>query len=655
MSSFKSTDSSLEQVVVFVGAGISVSAGLPDFDTLREELYADVVHSMWLAPRTQRRITERLRALAPEYAVSLLDDDGKGPREYICERMQNARPSSEHFVLAEALRHGACVYTPNFDSLIESAVDFPVSIAIRRSLEDDPGSAHILKLHGTCPEIAVRAEDVMLSITGPWADRFLSDCRTADSHLVVWGYRGADPDLAPLVREGAALATQCTWIAFSQNDLDRVRTFIGNSDHTSVVCAHSQTGQARRLAAAILDPKGEVDLNIDDNRIEGSESHYSYVIRHRATKARALGHLGGVRIGRRAWWIALFSGDRAAVRPIGRSYLFDSRLVQTATLMCFPPVALRRPSNQLWNVILTAAEGRGARSTDDRLVRDVQVARRQLAAKEQRMSTEVAARAVSMMRRRGLLLRAQHALDELEQSIREHGEVVTATWRGRLAYERAIILRSRGEIDLAHRTLSSIDTENIAIVGANWSMWLEDEKCALAVWREDTVLARKHFSRAQELASAYGEHPRSTIDLAIRKLQIGVTEGCSYSEVTLGARNLEKLALRGGFLTPSRRAWLNGVKADAARRYGQYELAVKYYRRLQKSPDLMHHLGGVVGILACEKKILLDPIVEIVKATGDNSTTRIIEQFLQGTPSFDLESIRWYELLKSQRGFVFLS
>src|SRR5690348_3519579 len=150
---------SLERVIVFVGAGISVPAGLPAFEQLRAELFDRVTHGVWMTPGMRRRVAARLRTLAPEYAVSLLDDDGRAPRDYICQRMQGACPTTEHQLLATALRHGACVYTPNFDPLIEAAADADTSIAIRRSADDLPGEARLLKLHGTCPDIVVRAEE----------------------------------------------------------------------------------------------------------------------------------------------------------------------------------------------------------------------------------------------------------------------------------------------------------------------------------------------------------------------------------------------------------------------------------------------------------------------------------------------------------------
>lgn len=649
-----SKDDLLADIVLFVGAGISVPAGLPAFEQLRAELFDQIVQWAWMAPGTRRRIAARLRALAPEYAVSLLDDDDRGPREYICQRLQGATPSAEHKLLAVALRHGAQVYTPNFDSLIETAVGDEAAVAVRHSENDVPGNARLLKLHGSCPDIIVRAEEVMVSLSGPWADRFLIDCSGTKSHLVVWGYRGADPDLAPLVLSGARAASGCTWIAFSDDDAARATALLSGIEQARVVSAESQTSKARKLAAAIVDRTGLVDLADGDFGSRRHPAPVHYVVQRPATRARALGHLGGPRIGRRAWWGALLSGDRSAVRPLSRSYLFDSRLVQTAVLTTVPLVASRSTSGEIWNAILTAAEGRGARPGDDRLIHGLNLMRNRIHETEAGAETELLAREVSIMRRRGRLLDADKALNALEESIRRRAEEVSATWRGRLLYERTIILRLRGETESARRQLASIDTESAAIVGANWSMWLEDEKCALSIWTEEVDAAEGHLARARELASAYGEHRLATVDLAVRALQLNVIKGESQTKMRQEVRRVQLAALRFGVLTPMRRAWLDGAVGDSARRSGDIETALRAYGRLRRSPHLVHPLAGALGFLVCGRSLPTVDIEELVEATGSNSTARLIERW-SSSPSADLSADQWAQRLLAGRGFVFLS
>jgi hypothetical protein len=595
-----------------------------------------------------------LEMLAPEYAVSLLDGDGGRPRQYICERLQCSQPSAEHEILAVALGRGACVYTPNFDTLIEKAAGTNIDTAIRRSNDDDPGDARYLKLHGSCPDIIVSAEEVMLSITGPWADRFLNDCRAEDSHLVVWGYRGADPDLAPLVRAGVELAHQCTWIAFSQSDAQRVFEVVGSLNNVEVVCANSETLESRRIAASVLDPLATVDIHrVELPREEPPQ--YSYSIQSSATRAQALSHLGGSTIGRIAWWFALVSGDRSAVKQLSRSYLFDFRLVQAVALSTVTPLLSQRPSRSRWNVVLTAAEGRGSRANDDRLIQLFQSNFGDGMEGLGRSDTEVTAKAISMMRRRGRLHDALKTLDSLEDLVRSRDEDLSATWSGRLIYERAIILRMIGEIQLAQSLLNRFDTENVAIVGANWSMWLEDEKCAHSIWSEDAIEAKRHLNRARELARAYGSHRLARVDLEVRNLQIQNVEGCSSRKVFAAARKLEVQAVRLGVLTPMRRAWINGIRADALRRNGEITLAPRYYGRLRRSPDLMNHLAATVGELACGLSIAGHSVPNLVSQTGRTSTSAVIENLVSGSTPLNREVALWIERLGSNHGFAFIS
>ena len=640
--------------MLFVGAGISVPAGLPAFDELRTELFEQIVQWSWLAPASRRRIATHLCMLAPEYAVSLLDDDGRGARDYICQRLQGAEPTAEHKLLALALRKGALVYTPNFDSLIETAVGEGIDVAIRRTESDVPGSAKLLKLHGSCPDIVVRAEEVMVSISGAWAGRFLADCSRQQSHLVVWGYRGSDPDLAPLVLAGAAAASICTWIAYSDEDAERANAHLSGVVGASVISARSLTSQTRKLVAAIVDPTGLVDLAEQETSSFSQSGPHQYAIKRPTTRARALGHLGGARIGRRAWWNAFLRGERSALKPLARSYLFDSHLVQTAVLSTAPLTASRSVNAQLWNAVLTAAEGRGARSSDDRLIRDLSKRRERFSRIDGEEGTELLARDVSLMRRRGRLLDASNALDALEMRIRKSGERVSSTWRGRLLYERTIILRLRGETESARQHLESIDTESAAIVGANWTMWLEDEKCALSIWSEDVDASERHLTRARELAIAYGEHRLATIDLAVRTLQLDVIRGDTTAQIRQQVRSVKLAALRHRVLTPMRRAWLDGLVGDSARRSGEIETAVRSYGRIRKSPHLMHRLAAAAGFLACGYPLPDLAIEDLVDATGPNSTSHLIEVWSSGSTVGPNPS-QWAQRLLDRRGFVFLS
>src|SRR6185503_6696751 len=86
-------------IVGFVGAGISYNAGLPLFAGLRDGLFDQIWKRRWFPHRRVRQLQANLAVLAPEYAVSLLDQDGEDPRGYICRELSGARPTAEHDLL----------------------------------------------------------------------------------------------------------------------------------------------------------------------------------------------------------------------------------------------------------------------------------------------------------------------------------------------------------------------------------------------------------------------------------------------------------------------------------------------------------------------------------------------------------------------------
>jgi hypothetical protein len=645
---------SLDRVVVFVGAGVSEPAGLPGFGQLRTELFAGVTGWRFLGPRARRRMKEHLAVLAPEYAVSLLDGDSEATREYICQRLSRATPGTEHNLLAAAMKSGSTVFTPNFDMLIEQAAGPSVRVAVRSAVGNSPGDAQLLKLHGTCPEILVSAEEVLSAIPQPWAERFINDCSRPGTHLLVWGYKGADPDLAPLVIEGAKAADNCTWIAFCLEDEAAARSLLANVANASVRCANGETSIARRFAADILDPDARVRWDTNEGeRDDGGQS--TYQIKRRATRAKAVGHIGGVRLGRRALWLVLASGDSEAARPLVRSYLFDSRLIQLIVLASLPALAVRRPTVDRWNAVLTAAEGRGVRSRNDEIIDQFESILQKRSENEIRINLEVRARHVSLLRGRGRLENAQKALDWLEEEIRERGGYVSATWKGRLLYERALILRLQGNVDLAFQLLGSLDTEVSVVVGANWSMWLEDEKCALAIWREEVSVAEEHLRRSRELASAYGDHRLARVDLDIRSLQLELLENHSLQTVLKNVRAVELSTLRRGLLTPVRRVWLNGIRADGARRNSRPDLAIRYYRRLRSSPHLVHQLASVVGVMVCGAPLPHIDMGKVIAASGPSMTVDALRLLDSQQVIANVDAEQWVERLKAGKGFAFLS
>jgi hypothetical protein len=649
----------LDGVIAFVGAGISAPAQLPTFDVLRAELFADVLGFMPLRKKTRGVLAERLARLAPEYCVSLLDEPtesggrANSARTFICSRLTNATPTVEHYLLATAMSNGARVYTPNFDRLIETAAGESFEATVRRHADDEVGQAPLRKLHGSCPDILVSAEDVMLSIAGPWAEAFLDDCRTPKSHLLVWGYRGVDPDLAPLVVEGARCANRCTWIAFTDGDRNLAAGLIGDLSNVELVFAGGDLPMARRAASAVLDPSGQVGL-ADAATHATAAATAVFHPRSVATRARALAHLGGSRLGRRAWMRAGLSGDRGeALEHLLRSYLFDSRILQAVVLPFGPRLITNRDDAKVWQAVLTAAEGHGVRSSTDRLT-DVLLKAMDESSNEAGQDPLIRARVATLLRGRGRLAEALSLLESIDHDERPEDRP-DATWTGRLTYERSIVHRLRGEVEAAAERLRSIDTSNVAIVGANWSMWLQDEVCALAIQVGAIDRARESLERAHDLAMAYGDHRLAEIDLTIRGLQVSVLERSPIDELRRDAKRCTRRARRLGILTPVRRCWLAAVLAEAGRRSGDVKLATASYRRLARSPYLPDRLTARAGLLLVGQPHEQHDLDELARRIGPSAIGRLYAFLLDPSGQPDSSTGAWADELRAGEGLLSIS
>jgi hypothetical protein len=640
-----------QRVVVFVGAGLSAAAGLPLFDELRAALFHDVLAWRWITRQTRAQLTEALTLLAPEYAVSLIDRDGESPREYICDRLSVGRPAVEHRLVAMAAAAGAHVYTPNFDQLIELAGAGPTRVAVRRRVDDPVPDAELFKLHGSCPDIVVTAEEVLLSTSGPWADAFLNDCARAETHLLVWGYKGVDPDLAPLVQRGAEAAPRCTWIAFNDDDRVRALSLLANASAARVEFVNGDFAQARSVAQTILDPDRAV--SVADCELRPPERiSYPYSLRLASTRASALAHLGSARLGRRAWLAVALRGDRGAIQRTVRSLLFDSSVAQAVTLSAVPALLRHRPSVGGIRALLTAAEGHGVRENSDRLIDLVwPLAESHLRPVD---GVEVRARIATLMRSRGRLADASVVLRAVAGDLRANRMTADATWTGRLAYEGCIVRRLAGEIPAAQQVLDSINTSDTAIVGTNWSMWLEDERCAISLVSENALAARRHLERARALSKAYGQHRLALADLAIRELQLDVLLGAELRDIVQGAQDCWRQARRAGVLTPLRRAWIEGVVADCARRAGDNGVANAKHTMLLRSPHLLHRLAAAVGLLLNGK----DPEVDVdvlERATGRTVIGQTLQALVHPNRPHTHETDEVLGGLRDGRLFLYLS
>lgn len=172
-----------KRIVFFVGAGISVPSGVPDFKKLNEEviqtLADDELEELEEGDLEKKKkdyelLTENVR---PEVMYQIAMDELGSKVLYSLEMLEGYEPNYYHYFLAEAIRRGNWVFTTNPDNLIEEAckrkgmkpeVDFKTYYGrgndedFREYLQyinsgDIPGGC-IFKLHGSIEEDAKEEE-----------------------------------------------------------------------------------------------------------------------------------------------------------------------------------------------------------------------------------------------------------------------------------------------------------------------------------------------------------------------------------------------------------------------------------------------------------------------------------------------------------------
>jgi hypothetical protein len=247
-------------LVFFVGNGISsVASGLSVPD-LTAALVASASAKAGLDP-------PRLDGAGIGFEVRLNDlwqicnEAVAGFFRYFASLEAAAPPQASHRVLASWLSRGGVVVTTNYDSLIERAVreQGDPGILVRYDARDqranspsgfetwredlDRGGA-LFKLHGSLvrPTSCLGAlEHVATLLSGPRAD--LVGAIVRERPVCFVGWRGADPDIPPLIQAAVGerrSSTPLFWALHSPNsakgvspvlrDLPGIRPFVANAD-----------------------------------------------------------------------------------------------------------------------------------------------------------------------------------------------------------------------------------------------------------------------------------------------------------------------------------------------------------------------------------------------------------------------------------------
>ena len=148
------------KVAFFVGAGISVDSGLPNFFKFSSN-FIDRICPTSLKKSDIDEICQRLR---PEVLLQVVQQIHKDRSMDFYSSLESKLPNANHFFLALALKAGHCIFTTNVDTLIEQAckkLELPCNPIVRENefehfLEEQSKgesgmdfTSQLFKLHGS--------------------------------------------------------------------------------------------------------------------------------------------------------------------------------------------------------------------------------------------------------------------------------------------------------------------------------------------------------------------------------------------------------------------------------------------------------------------------------------------------------------------------
>jgi tetratricopeptide (TPR) repeat protein len=145
--------------VFFVGAGASVASGLPNFRQFSEHMLSNLLTTT-NGSVSKTDISMFVSELRPEVLLQTLQEVFGDKIFDFYDWFDDAVPSTNHYVLARALKEGGLVLTTNVDILIETAYedlygDNDFQLLVRKedferfSTNDTTSKGTLMKFHGT--------------------------------------------------------------------------------------------------------------------------------------------------------------------------------------------------------------------------------------------------------------------------------------------------------------------------------------------------------------------------------------------------------------------------------------------------------------------------------------------------------------------------
>lgn len=500
-----------------VGAGISIPppTRAPNFEQLRDSFLSRAG-----IDDLREKFRFKLDELSPEQVFDALDDKREETRQAIRREIwwacEPKEPNPNHYAVAAMLAAGVKVWTPNFDTMIETA-------ALRQGIEIEvvaPGSqlkvpgAALYKPHGTFPfpgdppreparhdyDLLFQASRVWL-LDEDWAQKLAADVR--DQDLFLFGYRGADPDLTPVLLEALEDARSVTWWECPGDSFDRLERIVTNSKVKLVAGNPSEgllaLGQKLAPHSVPAPPHREPLRPASSSAFELSN----------VSRAQLLGQLRGAAVARRYLAKALFF-DRGVRRlpilvKLLRSAGYDIALVRPflmatlSGLLRFPRLRERTLLAELYATLLDA---RPLRRSDRRAIARLR-------------STPSASRPQILTR----IASIEKLHGDLEQASTDGERSLSALRGGRNPALEAMTVyiltwtyRQRGEFERRAALVRKYE-ERIPHIGFNWAAWLQLDETLVALHVGDAAEARRRMnSPFMEYARQLIGHPMFRLD-----------------------------------------------------------------------------------------------------------------------------------------------
>jgi hypothetical protein len=200
------------ELLVFAGAGVSLSmpAGLPVFDWIRDEILHQLGLDSYVQPPGGALDGRAAVAagLVPEPFMLELSRAGVDVQKWLEMVLSAGQPNAVHRVLAQLTAAGARVWTVNFDTLIEKAAGGRLE---RIAWPNDPSAgAPLMKPHGSVGgKLIVTAAQVLAGLDATWLEQLRAD---VDGRTVIFiGYRGRDLDFQPVWDDVLRSAARVLW------------------------------------------------------------------------------------------------------------------------------------------------------------------------------------------------------------------------------------------------------------------------------------------------------------------------------------------------------------------------------------------------------------------------------------------------------------